>query len=95
MLPVQKPQHTYRTLEEIRQRKDELLDQIQTDNKQFSTLWGEMFVKRENSSKGDYIASLITNSVTVIDLFLLYRKLKKNYGGIMGLFGKGDAKKKR
>lgn len=94
MLPVQKPQHTYRTLEEIRQRKDELLDQMQTDNKQFSTLWGEMFVKRENSSKGDYIASLVTNSVTVIDLFLLYRKLRKSYGGIMGLFGKSKTKKK-
>ena len=94
MLPVQKPQPTYRTLEEIRQRKDELLDQMQTDNKQFSTLWGEMFVKRENSSKGDYIASLVTNSVTVIDLFLLYRKLRKSYGGIMGLFGKGKSKKK-
>ena len=94
MLPVQKPQHTYRTLEEIRPRKDELLDQMQNDNKQFSTLWGELFVKRENSSKGDYIASLVANSVTVIDLFLLYRKLKKNYGGIMGLFGKSKTKKK-
>lgn len=95
MVPAQKPQHTYRTLEEIRQRKDELLDQIQTDNKQFGTLWGELFVKRENSSKGDYIASLVTNSVTVIDLFLLYRKLKKNYGGILSLFGKGDSTKKK
>ena len=61
---------------------------MQTDNKQFSTLWGELFVKREDTSKGDYIASLVANSVTVIDLFLLYRKLKKSYGGIMGLFGK-------
>ena len=94
MLPVQKPQHTYRTLEEIRQRKDELLDQMQNDNKQFSTVWNQLFVKREDTSKGDYIASLVSNSVTVIDLFLLYRKLRKNYGGLMGLFGKGKAKKK-
>ena len=93
MLPVKKPTAHYRTLEEIRQRKDELLDQIQNDSKQFSTLWGELFVKRENSTKGDYIASLITNSVTVIDLFLLYRKLRKNYGSILGLFGKSAKKK--
>ena len=92
-LPSKKPQPTFHTLEEIRQRKDELLDQIQTDSKQFSTLWGELFVKRENSTKGDYIASLITNSVTVIDLFLLYRKLRKNYGSILGLFGKSAKKK--
>ena len=84
MLPIQKSQHTYRTLEEIRQRKDELLDQMQGDSKQFTKLWNQVFVKSENSSRGDYIASLITNSVTIIDLFLLYRKLKRNYGSIFG-----------
>ena len=88
MLPVQKQQPKSRTLEEIRQRKDELLEQMQTDNKQFTAKWNELFVKREDSNKSDYIASLVTNSVTVIDLFLLYRKLKKSYGGLMGLFGK-------
>ena len=69
---------------------------MQADNKQFTTLWNQLFVKSENSSKGDYIASLVANSVTIIDLFLLYRKLKKNYGGLMGLFGKksGNERKK-
>lgn len=89
MLPIQKSQPTaYRTLEEIRQRKDQLLDEMQQDNKQFTTLWNQLFVKSENSSRGDYIASIVTNSVTVIDLFLLYRKLRKNYGGLMAFFGK-------
>ena len=89
MLPIQKSQPAaYRTLEEIRQRKDQLLDEMQQDNKQFTTLWNQLFVKSENSSRGDYIASIVTNSVTVIDLFLLYRKLRKNYGGLMALFGK-------
>ena len=88
MLPIQKPQPNYRTLEEIRQRKDELLNQMQVDNKQFSSLWNRVFIKRENSTKGDYIAGLVANSVTIIDLFLLYRKLRKNYGGILGLFKK-------
>lgn len=84
MLPVKKSQSTYHTLEEIRQRKDELLDQMQGDNKQFTTVWNQIFVKRENSTKGDYIASLVTNSVTLIDLFLLFRKLRKNYKSLFG-----------
>lgn len=84
MLPVKKPQSTYRTLEEIRQRKDELLDQMQGDNKQFTTVWNQIFVKRENNTKGDYIAGLVANSVTVIDLFLLFRKLRKNYKSLFG-----------
>jgi len=88
MLPAKKPQPKYQTLEEIRQRKDELLDQMQADSTQVSKLWSEIFVKRENNTKGDYIAGLVANSVTVIDLFLLFRKLKKNYGSFAGLFGK-------
>ena len=86
MLPIQDSHPTYSTLEEIRQRKEELIDQMQADNKQFSTLWGNIFVKR------DYIASLVANSVTVIDLILLYRKLRKNYGSLRALFGKGKKK---
>ena len=93
MLPVQKPQPSYHTLEDIRQRKDELLEQIQGDSKRFSTLWNGLFAKDEESSKADYIAKIITNSVTVIDLFLMYRKLKKNYGGLLGLFGKSKQKR--
>ena len=84
MLPVKKSQSAYHTLEEIRQRKDELLDQMQGDNKQFTTVWNQIFVKRENNTKGDYIASLVTNSVTLIDLFLLFRKLRKNYKSLFG-----------
>ena len=94
MLPIQNPQPVYKSLEEIRQRKDELLEQMQTDNKAFSTLWNNIFVSRDNNSKGDFIAGLVANSITAIDLFLLYRKLKKNYGGIMALFCKGTPKKK-
>jgi hypothetical protein len=88
MLPVKKQTHEFRTLEEIRQRKDELLDQMQADNQQFTTLWNELFVKRESNSKGDYIAGLVANSVTIIDMFLLYRKLKKSYGGFFKIFSK-------
>ena len=93
MLPVQNPQTSYHTLEEIRQRKDELLEQLQNDSKQFSTLWHDLFFKNEETSKGDYIAKVITNSVTIIDLFLMYRKLKKNYGSLLGLFGKSKQKR--
>jgi len=92
MVPVKKPQPIYNTLEEIRLRKDELQDQMQTDSKEFSKLWGEIFIKREGNSRGDYIAGLVANSVALIDLFLLVRKLKKNYGGVIQLFHK---KKKR
>jgi len=82
-LPVQKPTpNAYRTLDEIRQRKDQLSEELQQDSTRFSTLWGQLFVKRKDVSKGEFIASMVTNSITAIDAFLLVRKLLKNYRSI-------------
>ena len=80
MLPVQKPTPTYRTLDEIQNRKDELLAELHHDNEQFTSLWGKLFVKRSDATKGEWISSLVGNSITAIDTFLLVRKLIKNYG---------------
>ena len=92
MLPVQKPTHTYRTLEEIRQRKDELADELQKDNTKFSTLWNQVFVSKDETSRGEYIASLVSKGFVAFDLFLTVRKLMNTYGF---LFGLKKSKKKR
>ena len=93
MLPVKKPMRSIQTLEELRNRKEELASQIQQDNTKFSALWNQTFVKREGSTKGEYISGLIANSITAIDAFLLIRKLIKNYGGIFGLSSKKPKKR--
>ena len=82
MLPVQNPTHNYRTLDEIQKRKEELSAELQSDNEKFSSLWGQLFVKRNDTTKGEWVASLIGNSITAVDTFLLVRKLFKNYGFI-------------
>ena len=94
-LPVKKETVEFSTLEEIRERKEQLLKELQQDNTKFSTLWSQTFVKRENSTKGEYISSIVANSITAIDTFLLVRKLIKNYGGLFGLSKKSSSKKKR
>ena len=96
MLPVKKPTTEYHTLDEIRQRKDELLDQLQQDNTKFTSLWNQVFLKKEENSKGDYIASLISNGFVAVDTFLLIRKLMKGYGFLFGrnsLFGRQKNRK--
>ena len=95
MLPVKKPTRHYHTLEEIRLRKEELASQIQQDNAKFSALWNQTFIKRENSTKGEYISGLIANSITAIDAFLLIRKLMKGYGNLFGKSSGKKSKKKR
>ena len=82
MLPVKKTSPNYRTLDEIRLRKEEIAEELERDNTQCTTLWNRTFIKREGNTKGEYIAGLITNSITAIDAFLLIRKLMKGYGGL-------------
>ena len=84
MLPAKKPEPAYRTLEEIRLRKEQIYEGIQQDSRQFSTLWSQIFVKRSETSRGEFVASLIANSFTAVDAFLLVRKLLKNYRGLFG-----------
>ena len=79
------------TLDEIRERKEELLEEIQKDSDKVTALWNDTFVKRDETSKGDYIASLVSNGFMAIDAFLLARKLIKGYGY---LFGKSKRKKR-
>lgn len=96
MLPEQKTTPTsYATLEEIRLRKDQLSDAIERDSEKIGTMWNQLFVKQENTSKGEYIATIVANSVTAIDAFLLIRKLMKNHSGLFRFFGKTEKKKRR
>ena len=80
------------TLEEIRERKDALLDEIQKDKDKVSSLWTQTFLKRDEVSKGDYIASLVSNGFMAVDAILLVRKLMKGYSS---LFGKDKGKRRR
>lgn len=73
----------YRTLEEIRQRKNELRRQIDRDNEHISQLWGSLFVKRKDSTTGQFVTNLLSHGAMVIDAFLLVRKLRRDYGGLI------------
>lgn len=86
--------NTYRTLEDIRQRKDELRRQLDRDTEHISHLWDSIFVKRSESTRGEFISSLISNSALAIDAFLMVRKLRRDYSSIASLFSRKKRKKK-
>ncbi|MBR1414926.1 MAG: hypothetical protein IJ570_03575 [Prevotella sp.] len=86
--------NTYRTLEDIRQRKDELRRQLDRDTEHISRLWDSIFVKRSESTRGEFISSLISNSALAIDAFLMVRKLRRDYSSIASLFSRKKRKKK-
>ena len=84
MTSVKKLMREYRTLDEIRERKDELLDELRQDNTKMSTMWDQVFLKRENNTKTDYIASIVSNGIVAFDTLMLIRKLMKGYGFLFG-----------
>jgi hypothetical protein len=83
-LPVRKPTQRYSTLDDIRLRKEQLYEELQKDNQQFSTLWNQVFVKRQDTTRSEFISSMVSNSITAVDAFLLVRKLVKNYRKLFG-----------
>lgn len=85
---------TYHTLEEIQMRRDQLSDAIERDSDRIATLWGELFKKQENATRAEYISSIVVNSITAVDTFLMVRKLIKNYSGVFSLFKKGKKRKR-
>ena len=76
--------NSYHTLEEIRQRKDELTVQLNGDADKMGRLWNKIFVKREDTTKGEFVSSMISNGIMAVDAFLLFRKLKRNYNALFG-----------
>ena len=51
MTSVKKLMREYRTLDEIQARKDELLDELRQDNTKMSTMWNQVFLKRETTPR--------------------------------------------
>ena len=83
----------YRTLEDIQQRKQELRRQLDNRGEHISQLWSQVYMKREKSTKGQFISSVISNSALAIDAFLMLRKLRRDYKSVATLFKR--SKKKR
>lgn len=80
------------TLEEIQARKSSLLTRIHERNEEIETLWEDIFIPRKASTKGELITTIISNSITAFDAFMLVRKLLRQYGS---LFYRSKKRKKK
>jgi len=82
----------YRTLEEIQLRKDQLREAIDREGQEISATWSSLSARKESTTRGEYVANLISYGVTAFDALLALRKLQRNYGGIMTLLGRKGGK---
>ena len=72
----------YKSLDDISQRKAELLNSIRKDQRKMGSLWNEMFQpERKSRKKGFSLQSAMNTGIGVLDGVLfawkLYRKFKK------------------
>ena len=88
------PEGKYRTLEEIRLRKEQLYEAIQKDSDEISKTWSQLFVSREDTTRSEYLTKMFSYGVTAFDAYMTVRKLRRNYGGLLSLIGIGKSKRK-
>jgi hypothetical protein len=76
-----KRRETYRTLHEIRLRKEVVLSEIRRDNERMNILWKDLFRKPKPQKKGFTLSTIMTTGAGLADGFMLawklYRKFKK------------------
>ncbi|MCR4918366.1 MAG: hypothetical protein K5928_00920 [Prevotella sp.] len=73
---------TYLTLDDLQARRAELDVEIAEQDRRFTALWQSLFVKREETTRTEFIGSMITHGITAFDTFMLVRKLYKTYRGV-------------
>ncbi len=75
---------TYYTLSDIQARKRELQAEINKKGEQISDLWTKFFTPPKANTKGEMVATIISNGITAFDTFMLVRKLMNRYGHLFG-----------
>ena len=73
------PSRDYSSLEDIQARKQQLLRQIDRDSMQMKSMWHSVFTRREDTTQGQFIAGILSNSAMAIYAFLMVRKLRQRF----------------
>lgn len=68
------------TLEDIQAQKLALSKAINKKGEEIGTAWHALFTPKKASTKGELVTSIISNSITAFDAFMLVRKLMNQYG---------------
>lgn len=76
------------TLDDFAERKAQLLEAISDEGQQMNKMWKQLTARRQEQTRGELIASMISYGVTAYDTVMTIRKLKRDYSGIFDLFRK-------
>ena len=77
----EQPLLPFKSLDDIRMRKEYLRRELRKDNQSMKTQWNGLFHKQENTLPSQRFSSLMTTGVSVFDGLLLAWKLYNRFGG--------------
>lgn len=80
MTPDQ-PLLEYKSLDDIRARKETLRKDLQRESQSMKTQWNTLFHKPEDKMPARKISTLMTTGASVLDGLILAWKLYKRFGG--------------
>ncbi len=76
------PNQTFYTLDDLQAQKESLRAELDKKGEQVGTLWNNLFSPKKANTKGELVTSIISNSITAIDTFMLAKKLITKYGNL-------------
>lgn len=79
-------QRSYSSMEEITMRKEQLSEVIHLENQEIKRLWTALTTEGEGAMRGSQIGKYISYGVLAVDGLMTMRKLRKNYGSLLGIF---------
>lgn len=78
--------HTYASIEQMQQRKEQLREVITLEDKEIHRLWTQLTSNDKHTSKGEQFAAFVSYGVMAYDAVMMLRKLKRGYGGLLNIF---------
>lgn len=75
------PFYPYKSLDDIRARKEALRKELQQDNHSMKTQWNTLFHKEKNNLPAHRFANIMTAGVSLFDGIIFAWKLYNRFGG--------------
>ena len=72
--------NTYRNIEDIQLRKEELRTSIDQRSEIIANLWSDLTTVKRSGDKGEMVAGVISKSIMAFDAVMVVSKLYSRYG---------------
>ena len=74
--------NTYRNIEDIQLRKEELRTSIDQRSEIIANLWSDLTTVKRSGDKGEMVAGVISKSIMAFDAVMVVSKLYRRYGKV-------------